>query len=194
MRVSLARGFRAPSFKELAWKFVNLGGGYVLEGFPDLEAEHSWNLSGGVEWHPRPGVRADAEIFSNRIANLIEPGFVGHTPSGLLVYSPRNVAEAVTRGFDLRLRAVAAGTAFSAGYSYLEAHSIYLDADSMPSRAPLDRRARHTARARVSWIAERPAGLRLDLTGRLTGSAPIIRVAGDGGAGTRPGRRSARIV
>ncbi|MDE2973798.1 MAG: TonB-dependent receptor [Gemmatimonadota bacterium] len=187
VRVSLARGFRAPSFKELAWKFVNLGGGYVLEGFPDLEAEHSWNLSGGIEWHPRPGVRADAEIFSNRIANLIEPGFVGHTPSGLLVYSPRNVAEAVTRGFDLRVRAVADGTAFSAGYSFLDAHSIYLDADSMPSRAPLDRRARHTARAGVSWIAERPAGLRLDLTGHLTGSAPIIRVAGDGGAGTEAG-------
>ena len=171
VRLSLARGFRAPSFKELTWKFVNLGGGYVLEGFPDLEAEHSWNVSGGVEWDPRPGVRLDAEVFSNRIANLIEPGFVGNTTRGLLVYSPRNVAEAVTRGLDLRLRVVAGRAGLSAWYAYL-------DARPTPSDIPLDRRARHTARARVTWVGEQAAGLRLDVTAHLTGSAPIVRVEG----------------
>lgn len=171
VRVSLARGFRAPSFKELTWKFVNLGGGYVLEGFPNLEAEHSWNVSGGVDWNPRPGVHLGAEVFSNRIANLIEPGFVGNTPSGLLVYSPRNVAEAVTRGLDIRLRMVAGRVGLSAGYAYL-------DARSTPSDTPLDRRAKHTARAKFTWIAERPAGLRLDVTAHLTGSAPIVRIEG----------------
>ena len=171
VRVSLARGFRAPSFKELTWKFVNLGGGYVLEGFPNLEAEHSWNVSGGVDWNPRPGVHLDAEVFSNRIANLIEPGFVGNTPSGLLVYSPRNVADAVTRGLDLRLRVVAGRAGFGAGYAYL-------DARPTPSDIPLDRRARHTARAKVTWVGEQTAGLRLDVTAHLTGSAPIVRVVG----------------
>ena len=173
LRASLARGFRAPSFKELAWKFVNLGGGYVLEGFPDLEPEHSWSFSAGADWSPWPTIRLDAEVFSNRIANLIESALVGHTPSGLLIHSPRNVAGAVARGVDLRLRAVTGRAAFSAGYACL-------DARSTPSGTRLDRRARHTARTRLSWIAERPAGLRLDVTGHLTGSAPIIRVGRDG--------------
>lgn len=180
LRASLARGFRAPSFKELAWHFVNLGGGYVLEGHPELEAERSWNVSGGVEWSPRAGLQVEADAYSNRIENLIEPGFVGNTPSGLLVYSPRNVAEAVTRGFELRLRAALGRGAFNAGYAWL-------DARATPSGTPLDRRARHTAHARVSWIA-REAGLRVDVTGNLTGSAPIVGAGGDGGreeAGTQ---------
>ena len=177
MRISLARGFRAPSFKELTWKFVNLSGGYVLEGFPELEAEHSWSLSGGVEWSPVSIVRVDAEVFSNRIENLIESGFVGNTPSGLLVYSPRNVAKAVTQGVDLRLRSFWGTAAFSAGYTFL-------DARSTPSDTPLDRRARHSARAVLSWMVERPAGLRFDVTGHLTGHAPFVRVGRDGSTST----------
>jgi len=173
VRASLARGFRAPSFKELAWEFVNLGGGYVLEGYPDLKAEESWSASGGVEWRPHLAVHLNIEAFANRFDDLIEAGFVGHTPSGLLIYSPRNVAEAVTQGVDLRLRAVAGTVAFSAGYAWL-------DARSTPSGTPLDRRARHTARARVSWSAKTSAELRLDLSGHVTGRAPIIRAGSDG--------------
>jgi len=179
LRASLARGFRAPSFKELTWKFVNLRGGYVLEGFPDLEAEHSWSLSAGADWRPWPTIRLDAEVFSNRIASLIESGLVGHAPNGLLIYSPRNVAEAVAQGFDLRLRAVTGTAAFSVGYAYL-------DARSTPSGARLDRRARHSTRARVSWIPERPAGLRLDVTGHLSGRP---RPTGSAARAASPGRQ-----
>lgn len=57
-RAAVARGFRAPSFKELAWNFVNVGGGYVLQGFPDLDPERSWNVSGGVDG--RGALRASA--------------------------------------------------------------------------------------------------------------------------------------
>ncbi|MXX34356.1 MAG: TonB-dependent receptor [Gemmatimonadetes bacterium] len=174
LRAVLARGFRAPSFKELAWHFVNPGAGYVLQGFPDLAAEHSWNASGGVEWSPRPGIRIDAEIYSNAVENLIEPGFVGNTPSGLLVYSPRNVAEVTTRGFEFRVGAFSHWGALVAGYAYLDARSA--DSDT-----PLDRRPRHSARVRGSWVATAPAGLRLDLTAHMTGEAPILGSGPDGG-------------
>ncbi len=180
VRASVARGFRAPSFKELAWQFVNLGGGYVLQGYPELEAERSWNASGGVEWSPHTGLHIEADVFANRIEDLIEPGFVGNTPSGLLIYSPRNVAEAVTQGFELRMRADFGSSRFSTGYAWL-------DARATPSDTPLDRRARHTAHARVSWIAG-GSGLRVDVTGNLTGSAPIVSVGRGGGreeAGTQ---------
>ena len=170
VRGAVARGFRAPSFKELAWNFVNLGGGYVLRGFADLEPERSWNLSGGVEWQPLPDVRGGVEFFANRIENLIESGLVGHAPSGLAIYSPRNVADAVTRGFELDLRAVAGAGEFVAAYAYLDARSLRPD-------LPLDRQAKHSARVRAAWTAGR---LRLDATGHLTGSAPIVGVGPEG--------------
>lgn len=171
VRGAVARGFRAPSFKELAWNFVNLGGGYVLQGFADLEPERSWNASGGVEWRPRTGVRAGVELFANRVRNLIESGFVGHAPSGLAIYSPRNVADAVTRGFEIDLRAVhGRGGEIVAAYAYLDARSLRPD-------LPLDRQAKHSARARASWTAGR---LRLDATGHVTGQAPIVGVGPDG--------------
>ena len=171
VRGAVARGFRAPSFKELAWNFVNLGGGYVLHGFADLEPERSWNASGGVEWRPRTGVRAGVELFANRVRNLIESGFVGHAPSGLVIYSPRNVADAVTRGFEIDLRAVhGRGGEIVAAYAYLDARSLRPD-------LPLDRQAKHSARARASWTAGR---LRLDATGHVTGQAPIVGVGPDG--------------
>ena len=180
VRGAVARGFRAPSFKELAWNFVNLGGGYVLQGFADLEPERSWNASGGVEWHPRTGVRAGVELFANRVRNLIESGFVGYAPSGLAIYSPRNVADAVTRGFELDLRAVhGRGGEIVAAYAYLDARALRPD-------LPLDRQAKHSARARASWIAGR---LRLDATGHVTGQAPIVGIGPDG-APARTGTQS----
>ena len=173
LRGTVARGFRAPSFKELAWNFVNLGGGYVLQGFADLEPERSWNASGGVEWQLLPSVRGGVEFFANRIENLIESGLVGHAPSGLAIYSPRNVADAVTRGFELDLRAAAGAGEIVAAYAYLDARSRQPD-------LPLDRQAKHTARVRAAWTTGR---LRLDATGHLTGQAPIVGVGADGAFG-----------
>ncbi len=173
LRAAVARGFRAPSFKELAWNFVNVGGGYVLQGFPDLDPERSWNLSGGVEWQPASTLRMEVEAFSNRIRNLIEPGFVGNAESGLLIFSPRNVADAITRGFEFSLRAVLDRAEFTAGYAYLDAYAV-------DSGLPLDRRAAHSARARAAWTAEALSGLRLDATAHLTGAAPIIGTGPDG--------------
>ncbi|WP_419941463.1 TonB-dependent receptor plug domain-containing protein [Candidatus Palauibacter sp.] len=172
-RVVVAGGFRAPSFKELTWQFINIGGGYVLRGFPDLEPERSWNVSGGAEWQPAPRFRFEAEFFTNRIENLIEPGFVGHTDIGLLIFSPRNVAAAITRGFELDLRSTLGHWEFVAGYAYLDAHAA-------ESGLPLDRRARHSARARASWVTESLPGLRLDATAHLTGDAPIIGSGSEG--------------
>ena len=173
LRAAVARGFRAPSFKELAWNFVNVGGGYVLQGFPDLDPERSWNVSGGVDWQPASSARIEVEVFSNRIRNLIEPGFVGNAESGLLIFSPRNVADAITRGFEFSLRAVLDRAEFTAGYVYLDAHAV-------DSGLPLDRRAAHSARARAAWTAEALSGFRLDATAHLTGAAAIIGAGPDG--------------
>ena len=173
VRGTVARGFRAPSFKELTWHFANLGAGYVLQGFPDLLPESSWNVSGGVEWSPRPQIRIDVEAYSNRVDDLIEPGFVGNTPSGLLIYSPRNVSDVTTRGLEVSVRAVSSMGDIVAGYAYL-------DARSPTSDTPLDRRPKHSARVRGSWLVTVPATVRFDVTAHYTGEAPVLGAARGG--------------
>ena len=173
VRGTVARGFRAPSFKELTWHFVNLGTGYVLQGSPDLLPERSWNVSGGLEWSPRPQVRIDVEAYSNRVDDLIEPGFVGNTPSGLLIYSPRNVSDLTTRGLEVSVHAVSSRGDIVAGYAYL-------DARSPDSDTPLDRRPKHSARVRGSWAVTVPTTMRFDVTAHYTGQAPVLGAARGG--------------
>ena len=173
LRASVAQGFRAPSFKELGWRHVNLAAGYVVEGYPDLGPERSWSVSAGAEWRPAENLLVDAQVFSNQIEDLIELGFVGNAASGLLTYAPRNLTDAVTRGFELSLRALLGDGEFSLGYAYL-------DAFAGPDRQPLDRRAKHTGRARASWTVEELSALRLDATFHFTGSAPIVLTQPDG--------------
>ena len=145
----------------------------MLQGFAELEAERSWNVSGGVEWRPASVVRIEAEWFANRIRDLIEPGFVGNTESGLLIFSPRNVADAITRGFELDVHSAFGNAEFAAGYAYLDAHAA-------ETGLPLDRRARHSGRVRATWNAAARSGLRMDATAHVTGDAPLIGSGPDG--------------
>lgn len=173
VRAAVARGFRAPSFKELGWRHVNLGAGYLVEGHSDLQPERSWSVSAGAEWRPVENVVVDAEVYSNRIEDLVELGFVGNAPSGLVVYSPRNLTDAVTQGIELSLRTLFGEGEFSVGYAYLDAYAG-------AAREPLDRRASHAGRARATWTPDTLPGLRLDGTLHFTGSAPIVLTLPDG--------------
>ena len=172
LRTAVAQGFRAPSFKELGWRYVNLAAGVTVQGHPDLRPERSWSVSASAEWRPAERLLVDAEIYSNRIRNLIELGFIGNAPNGLLVYSPRNLADAVTQGFELTLHALFGDGDFSVGYAHLDAHT--------GSGGRLDRRARHSGRVRATWTVEEVSGLRLDATAHFTGSAPILLTQPDG--------------
>ncbi len=172
LRTAVAQGFRAPSFKELGWRYVNLAAGVTVQGHPDLQPERSWSVSAGAEWRPGERLLVDAEVYSNRIRNLVELGFIGNAPSGLLVYSPRNLADAVTQGFELTLHALLGDGEFSVGYAYLDAHT--------GAGGRLDRRARHSARARATWTVAELSGLRLDGTVHFTGSAPMLLTQPDG--------------
>ena len=173
LRAAVARGFRAPSFKELGWRHVNIGAGYLVEGQSDLQPERSWSVSAGAEWRAAENVIVDAEVYSNRIEDLVELGFVGNAPSGLVIYSPRNFTDAVTQGFEVSLRTLLGEGELSVGYAYLDAYAG-------AAREPLDRRARHAGRARAIWTPEALPGLRLDGTLHFTGSAPIVLTLPDG--------------
>lgn len=173
IRGTVGRGFRAPSFKELAWDFANLGAGYTVQGFDELEPESSWNVSAGVDLATSNRTRVGVEVFDNRIDNLIETTFIGNEPGGLLVYSPRNVQRARTRGVEVTASARTARWDVDAEYALLDARSL---ADDLP----LDRRSRHSGRLRVQSAWSVAHGARISVTSRLTGSAPLIGSGPDG--------------
>jgi outer membrane receptor for ferrienterochelin and colicins len=167
MRAVVGRGFRAPSFKELAWDFANLGAGYTVQGNPDLQPETSWNVTAGVDWAPSSAVSLGLEGYTNRIDNLIESAFIGNNPSGLLVYSPRNFSRARTRGFET-------SASSRMGPWDLRAEYVFLDARSLDDDMPLDRRAKHSGRVRLGRSLSVLDGLLVNASLHGTGAAPIV--------------------
>lgn len=159
LRLSVARGFRVPDFKELYLRFVNAAAGYAVAGNVDLRPEHSTNFTADLEWR---GLRASA--FQNRIRDLIET--VGPDAGGTYTYD--NVGRATTAGFELEADQRWERVEMNAGYAYLHARDV-------ESATPILGRAAHTARGSVRLRA--PRDVRLSLTTLYTGNAPASRDA-----------------
>ncbi len=90
LRLSGARGYRAPSLKDRFLQFDHSALGYIVRGNPDLRPEASWgaNLSLEQAFGSVATVRVGA--FANRIENLITFVNAGVTSSG----APLNIFEA----------------------------------------------------------------------------------------------------
>ena len=172
LRLSGGRGFRGPSFKELAWDFPNPLAGYTLRGNPDLRPERSWQTALGGSWTIDRNLVVDAEVYRNDIRDLIELVEAGTDPgSGLRLFTTRNVNRTRTEGADLLLRWSGRGWETSAGYGILSAVD-------RSTGAALERRAKHQAKVR----AGRGFGPRFDggLSLVVTGAAPVTLPDGTG--------------
>jgi outer membrane receptor for ferrienterochelin and colicins len=166
IRTNVARGFRAPSFKEIRYTFLNAAGGYVVDGNPDLEPERSWSTSLGVAWTPRPALRVEAEAYRNAVSNLIDTRLTGTNEAGFQVYRNVNVASARTEGAEVSMGLSFGRMDASLGYDYLRARNL-------ETGATLDGRATHTARAKWSGRWNTWRGLATDVSARYTGKAPV---------------------
>lgn len=165
VRANIARGFRAPGFKEIRYTFINPGGGYAVVGNSSLVPEGSWSTSAGFSWMPSAAWVVDVEAFRNELSNLIDTRLTGTNGAGLQIYQNVNVAKARTEGVELSARAIVGRYDATIGYEYLQAHDL-------GSGRSLDRRAAHTARAAVTGRWHVAAGLIGDLSARYTGAAP----------------------
>lgn len=172
VRGSVARGFRAPSFKELGWDFGNPAAGYIVSGNPDLVPESSWSLDMAVSWALMRDLVADVGAYQNDVKNLIDFSTVGITPEGYLQFQPVNIGQARTRGIESGLRWTPGPWAFSAAYSYL-------DAENLSDDLPLNRRAAHSGRFRGTRTFGVLNGLRADATAIYTGAAPLVGDVGN---------------
>lgn len=100
-RAAYAQGFRAPSIKELYFNFVDSN--HDIVGNPNLKAEESQHLSGGLSWKHAPksgGLALGCEFtgFFNDIHNLIT---LAQTELGATTYSYANVGHVQTLGTNV---------------------------------------------------------------------------------------------
>jgi len=169
MRGSLARGFRAPGFKEIRYTFFNPAGGYQIVGNPDLRPESSVSGSVGGTWAPSLRWSLDAEAYRNDVKDLVDWSYRGDNAAGYQTYANVNIARARTQGIETNVRVMLAGTEVTAGYDFLKARNL-------STGLPLTRRATHTARLRASREWALLEGLQGDVSVRYTGNAPLIGI------------------
>ncbi len=105
IRIANGLGFRAPSFQDLYFNFLNPGVGYRVTGNPNLKPEISRSYNFGWEWDISKYVWFSSNFFHNNIDNLI--GFRTNPirdNSGLLVYQTSNYLKATTSGVETSIQ------------------------------------------------------------------------------------------
>ena len=97
MQLSYARGFRAPSLKELHFNFIDIN--HFIIGNTDLRAEHSENASLNINYEEQWG--GNRMVFSGKLFyNLIEDRIV-LTEFGTLQYNYQNLERFETNGLNV---------------------------------------------------------------------------------------------
>jgi outer membrane cobalamin receptor len=139
VRGGVARGYRAPSFKETHWNFSNPTAGYEVRGNNALSPESSWQVSLGLAWEPGAGTVIDVEMYHNSLRDLIDFRSAGTSPAGLEIHQTTNVARAMTRGLDLNIQQRLGDLSIIAAWSWL--HTRDLESDQ-----PLSERIPHSIR------------------------------------------------
>lgn len=143
-KLGLARGFRAPSSKELFFEYLNLGRGasYLIRGNQDLAPETSWNSTVEVGL-VTSRVRLVARGFRNDLTDFIETTPAGDS-AGIPIFVYRNVGQARTAGLDL-------GADLNAGPATLSAAWAWLDTEDESTGEPLLGRADHQVRLAAAY-------------------------------------------
>ena len=162
LRASVARGFRAPGFKELYLDYANPAAGYAVRGNANLRPESSTNASLGIEW-AGPRLYARATGFYNKFTDFIESYAVAGEPG---VYSYDNIASGRTDGVELEAGVTAGRARFEGGYAYLDTR------DNATGKTLLGRPT-HSGRISASYAAW--DGFRASVSGTITGRVPIER-------------------
>lgn len=140
LRASFGLGFRAPDFREQLLFFENPGAGYLVEGNPDLEPEHSRNVTVGAELHPSSLMWASLSLFRNDLRDMISTGLISAGDvAGPMRFQYENISAAYTQGMEASLRlSPMPGLRLDLGYSFIDSKDRELD-------RPLPGRPKHRA-------------------------------------------------
>ncbi len=100
VRASYARGFRAPSLKELYLYFVDVN--HNIRGNENLEAENSHNVNASFSYFREMDIHYigfEAKLFYNNINNIITLAQIDQT-----LYTYVNVDKYITQGAELEIK------------------------------------------------------------------------------------------
>lgn len=98
IRATYARGFRAPSIKELYLDFVDIN--HNLHGNPDLKAENSNNINLNFSYNretPKAYLNTELGLFYNYVNNMIWLFQVGND---ITTYTYGNVSKFISKGIQ----------------------------------------------------------------------------------------------
>jgi outer membrane receptor for ferrienterochelin and colicins len=170
LRLANGLGFRAPSFQDLYFNFLNPGVGYRVTGNPNLKPELSRSYNIGWEWDISKQVWFSSNFFHNNVDNLI--GFRTNPVrdnSGLLVYQTSNYQKATTTGIEtsiqFRLHEI-----ISTGLGY-----TYTETRDETTRLPLEGRGPHRWNANIRF-EEKQSGISLSIFAVIFGKQPFYCV------------------
>lgn len=128
LRLAYAKGFRAPSIRELYFYFFDAS--HQIEGNTDLRAETSNSLTGSLEW---TAIKKDAlsfaatlNVFYNDVQNLIS---VGQSQTNATVFTYLNVSKYKTRGLNIQNRLRHRNWEASLGAAYTGRYNDYSEED-----------------------------------------------------------------
>ena len=116
-RASYAKGFRAPSLKELYFDFVDIN--HNIVGNQDLNAEFSDNYTADISYSKKRSklsVKADIGVFYNELDNLIT---LAISPNDPQQYTYVNIGEYSTFGNQLNAGLSYKGLSINTGISYI---------------------------------------------------------------------------
>lgn len=128
IRGSVARGFRAPSVKELYMDFVDIN--HDIHGNPNLVAETAIHSSLNYSYTILKKTRTfklKAGVFYNHIENKISLAQSTNT-----LYQYENIDEALSLGFNTELQYSFGHWKTSAGFSYTGTQNKFDDAEPLP--------------------------------------------------------------
>ena len=156
LRVSVGKGYRAPTFKELYLRFDNPSVGYTVRGNPNLSPERSLSYQASADWKPIAPLNLNVSAFRNEVVDLInyEQLASATAMNELDRYQLTNISSAYTQGVQTELRVrMTARIEASAGYQWLDTR------DNEQER-PLMNRAEHQAHGHIQ-VTHPSSGLSL---------------------------------
>lgn len=124
MRAGAARGYRAPSMKELYLNFVDLN--HDIHGNPDLKSETSWNGTGSLQLSRRfetVSIALDYDVYYHNIDNQI---ILANTDTSMLRYMYLNIDKTVTMGTDFKTTFTSKAVLASGGMAFTGVDNVSL--------------------------------------------------------------------
>ncbi len=126
LRASYARGFRAPSLRELYFMFFDSS--HAIQGNTDLKAEYSNSFNGSLSWEPALQNGAELELIASGFYNLFKNKIdVATDPSNPNVNTYINIGNNRTAGGSLQGNLIYRNLKVSTGFLLIGRYNQYQD-------------------------------------------------------------------